>query len=170
MRWEEIDFHRAIWRLPSKEEYQPQRTKNGEEHVIHLSPQVLAIIAELPKEEGGLVFTTTGATSVSGFSKAKARLDCEMNAKLGRDLRPWRNHDLRRTMSTMMGEHLDIDQGVIDRIQNHITGVADGLKGVYQQQRYLQKRKDALLAWGAFIESLVSTQAENRQVSMHELK
>jgi integrase len=167
MRWEEIDFHRAIWRLPSKEEYQPQRTKNGEEHIVHLSPQALEIISELPREERGLVFTTTGVTSVSGFSKAKTRLDCGMSAKLGRDLRLWRNHDLRRTMSTMMGEHLDIDQSVIDRIQNHITGVADGLKGTYQQQKYLPKRKVALLAWGAFIETLVFRviQKEDRAVS-----
>ena len=168
VRWEEIDLNRQIWRLPPKEEYQPQRTKNGEEHIVDLSPQALAILEALPGERKGLVFTTTGKTSVSGFSKAKARLDNHMTTILSqrfdRPLLAWRVHDLRRTASTLMGEDLGIDTGVIDRIQNHITGVSDGLKGVYQQQKYRQARRAALIAWGAHVESLVSSVPEPTKI------
>jgi integrase len=166
MRWEEVDFEKLIWRLPSKEEYQPQRTKNGLEHIVDLNSPALVILNALPGERRGLVFTTTGATPVSGFSKAKVRLDVLMEKEFGSELRPWRNHDLRRTMSTMMAEHLGIDEGVIDRIQNHITGVSDGLKGVYQQQQYRQKRKAAMIAWGSFVELLVSGSADSNVVML----
>jgi integrase len=114
MRWDEINLEKGIWRLPSKEEYQPQRTKNGEEHIIDLSPQALAILEALPGERKKLVFTTTGDTSISGFSKAKERLDALMAKEFGRDPLPWRVHDLRRTVSTLMAEDLGVDEGVID--------------------------------------------------------
>jgi integrase len=157
MRWEEIDLEKGIWTLPSKEAFQPQRTKNGKEHVVDLSPQALAILAEAwPASRRGLIFTTTGNTHVSGFSKVKRRLDALMVKELGSELLPWRVHDIRRTVSTLMAEDLGIDEGVIDRIQNHITGISAGLKGVYQRQEYRPKRRAALIAWGAHVEALVS--------------
>ncbi|MGC2600660.1 MAG: hypothetical protein WA384_04830, partial [Rhodomicrobium sp.] len=110
----------------------------------------------LPGERRGFMFTTTGTTSVSGFSKSKVRLDGLMSEALGGAPEPWRLHDLRRSMATLMGEELEIDTGVIERVLNHISGSQGGLQGVYQRQQYKQKRKAALLAWGAVIERLVS--------------
>ena len=159
MHWREIDLQRAVWTIPA------ERTKNGEEHEVDLSPQALAILESLHGERRGLIFTTTGETPVSGFSKVKARLDKLMAAELRRhadddsecrDMKPWRNHDLRRTMATMMGDELEIDPGVIERILNHISGSQGGLQGIYQRQQYRGKRKAGMLAWGAFLERLVS--------------
>jgi hypothetical protein len=79
-----------------------------------------------------------------------------MAKELGRELPPWVVHDLRRTVSTLMAEDLGIDEGVIDRIQNHITGISGGIKGVYQRQEYRPKRRAALIDWGAHVEALVS--------------
>ena len=154
MRWAEIDLEKGLWRLPSKEEYQPQRTKNGAEHFVDLSPQALAILNELPGERTGFVLTTTGETSISGYSKVKRRLDILMQAELGGELRPWRNHDLRRTVSTLMGEDLNIDPAVIDRIQNHVTGLKANMRGPYQLQQLRGPRREALLRWGERVEDL----------------
>jgi len=79
-----------------------------------------------------------------------------MAKELGREPPLWRVHDIRRTVSTLMAEDLGIDEGVIDRIQNHITG---GVKGTYQRQEYRPKRRVALTAWGAHVEALVSGEA-----------
>ncbi len=156
MRWAEIDLEKGLWRLPSKEEYQPQRTKNGEEHFVDLSPQALAIFETLPGSRTGLVFTTTGITPISGFSKPKGRLDALMARELGGELQPWRNHDLRRTVSTLMGDDLGIDPAVIDRIQNHVTGLKANMRGPYQLQQLRGPRRDALLRWGEHVEKLTS--------------
>ncbi len=157
MRWAEIDLEKGLWRLPSKEEYQPQRTKNGEEHFVDLSPQALAILNGLPGVWTHYVFTTTGRTSVSGFSKAKRRLDSLMKAELGGELRDWRVHDLRRTVSTLMGDDgLRIDPAVIDRIQNHVTSLKANMRGPYQLQELREARREALLLWGAYVEKLTS--------------
>ena len=156
MGWPEIDFDRRIWRLPPAEEFQPQRTKNGQEHVIDLSAEVLTIITDLPRMHDGFVFSTTGRTPISGFGKAKARLDAAMQERLDKPLRPFRVHDIRRTVASLMGDDLDIDQGVIERCLAHLSGTQSGLMGTYQRQQYREKRKQAMSLWGAHISKLVT--------------
>ncbi len=150
MRWPELDLdlQRRIWRLPPAEEFQPRRTKNGQEHVVDLSPQAVAIIEGLPRLHSDLVFTTTGSTPISGFGKAKARLDAAMEKHLGKPLRPFRVHDIRRTVASLMGDDLDVDQGVIERCLGHLTGTQSGLMGTYQRQQYREKRKQAMTLVG----------------------
>ncbi len=112
MRWEEVKLKEGVWRLPSKEEYKPQRTKNGKAHVVDLSSSSRREFENLAGEQDGLVFTNTGTTPVSGFSKAKSRLDDHMSAilqtRFNKTLRPWRIHDLRRTAATLMAEDLHV--------------------------------------------------------------
>ena len=156
MRWPELDLQRRIWRLPPAEEFQPRRTKNGLEHIVDLSPQVVAIIERLPRMHDGFVFSTTGRTPISGFGRAKERLDAAMEKHLAKPLRPFRVHDIRRTVASLMGDDLDIDQGVIERCLGHLTGTQSGLMGTYQRQQYREKRKQAMSLWGTFIERLTS--------------
>ena len=156
MRWPELDLHRRLWRLPPAEEFQPRRTKNGQEHVIDLSPQAVAIIEGLPRIHDGFVFSTTGRTPISGFGRAKERLDAAMEKHLDKPIRPFRVHDVRRTVASLMGDDLDVDQGVIERCLGHLTGTQSGLMGTYQRQQYREKRKQAMILWGAFVERLAS--------------
>ena len=69
-RWSEFDLNRAQWNIPGT------RAKNGAEHIVALSEPVLAVLAAIPRiGRSPYLFTTTGASPVSGFSKGKARLD-----------------------------------------------------------------------------------------------
>ena len=70
------------------------RTKNKLPFLLPLSPAALALI---PANEHEIVFTTTGTTPPSSFSRAKEKLDSLMP-----DVGPWRVHDLRRTAVTGM--------------------------------------------------------------------
>lgn len=84
MSWSELDRATLFWRIPAA------RCKNGMEHLVDLSPQASRILNTLPRMECApglkLVFTTTGATPVSGWSNAKRQLDRliyeELNGKL----------------------------------------------------------------------------------------
>jgi integrase len=157
MRWPELDLQRRVWRLPPMEEFQPRRTKNGLEHLIDLSPQVMTIIQGLPRMHDGFVFSTTGRTPISGFGRAKERLDTAMEKRLGKSLRPFRVHDIRRTVASLMGDDLDLDQGVIERCLGHLTGTQSGLMGTYQRQQYREKRKQAMGLWGAHVAKIVAS-------------
>ena len=57
-----------LWIIPG------DRAKNGEPHAVPLSPEALAVLAEV-KRIGRFIFTTNGRIPISGYSKVKAALD-----------------------------------------------------------------------------------------------
>jgi integrase len=89
-------------------------TKSGVAHEIPLSDAVVEIIEGLPRVEGkgGFVFTTTGKTAVSGFCKAKAKVDAAILKAIRQEaeargpaveaLPHWTLYDLRRTVATSL--------------------------------------------------------------------
>lgn len=149
LRWSEVDIERLRITKPGS------RTKNGKEHITHLShpaaKELMSLKAALLKEERvpkGLVFTTTGRTPISGVSKAKKRLD----AILGEDFEPWRLHDLRTSFSTAMAES-GVPESVADRILNHsASGSApSAVARVYNKAEMLPQRAAALDRWAEMV-------------------
>lgn len=146
MRWAELDLERARWVIGK------DRAKNGKAHIVHLSPQTLTILTKLPRRaDTDLVFTTTGTSAVSGFSKAKATLDTRSHVS------NWRIHDLRRTAATYMADELRIAPVVVDRLLNHVSGAVRGVAAIYQRGEHLAEREAALDAWGLLVEDLVNS-------------
>jgi integrase len=86
-QWGEFDLDARTWTIPG------ERSKNGKPHVLPLSDQALVLVKSLPRWTGGeyLFSTTGGRRPVSGFSKAKARLN-DLSGTGG-----WKQHDIRRT-------------------------------------------------------------------------
>jgi integrase len=149
MTWAEIDLHKKTWVIPR------HRSKNDREHEVQLSAAAMAVLQSIARTTGdGLVFTTTGATPVSGFSKAKARLDAAMLAQKGAAIPEWTLHDLRRTATSGMAR-LNFPPHVVDKILNHAGGTISGVAAVYNRHAYLDERRAALEAWGRYIESLI---------------
>jgi integrase len=133
MSWDELDFERQIWRLAA------ERTKPGRPHAVPLSAPVMALLGGLPRL-GGLVFTTSGDRPVSGFSRAKARLD-NLTGLAG-----WRLHDLRRTAATNLAR-LGTAPHVVSAILNHAPqGVT---RQVYDRYSYEKEMREALERWAA---------------------
>jgi integrase len=143
------------------------RTKNRRVHDVPLSPLAREIIADVKKIAGkpGFVFTTTGTTPVSGFSRLKTRLDGLMT-KLAREeaadrdpaevkIPPWRLHDLRRTAVTGMAR-AGADLHVIERAVNHVSGSFGGIVATYQKHRYAAEVRAALEAWANLIGEITS--------------
>ena len=120
----------GTWTIPGA------RTKNHRPHAVPLPPVALDILAAVPRIEGDLVFTTTGTSPISGWSKIKRALDAVMGLKVS----PWRLHDLRRTAASGMSR-LGVRSEVVDRALNHITGSFRGVAGTYQRDP-LSARED----------------------------
>jgi hypothetical protein len=155
-RWSEIDPEAEIWTLPGA------RTKNGKPHIVHLSVLALEIIGAVPHIEGqDLLFSRTGATPASGFSRAKRRLDALLSADGdGTRIAPWTLHDLRRSATTGMAR-LGIAPHVVDRVLNHQAGTIRGVAAVYNRFEYLAERQAALEAWGRFVQNLAQPSRAN---------
>src|SRR5205807_5898065 len=120
MRWSEINLENRLWTLPAS------RVKNNELHEVPLSDAAVAIIAALPhiKTTKGFVFATRRDAAVSGFSRAKDRLDAAILAAMPEGAKApehWTFHDLRRTMASGMAP-LGIQLHVVEKILNHSSG------------------------------------------------
>ncbi|WP_158044434.1 tyrosine-type recombinase/integrase [Skermanella pratensis] len=144
-RWSEFDLDKGIWTIPGG------RAKNGVEHVVHLAPAALEVLGTLPRYDVEFLFTTTLTTSVSGFSRARARLGTDSGVT------GWCFHDLRRTFATMASQDLGLNPVVIDRILNHVSSTVRGIAAVYQRGQYLDQRKTALKAWACYVVALGRT-------------
>jgi integrase len=88
------------------------------------------------------LFTTTGETAISGWSKAKGALEIASGVK------DWRLHDLRRTMATNL-QKLGVRLEVTEAVLNHISGSHAGIVGVYQRHAFADEKRDALDKWAA---------------------
>lgn len=162
LNWSELDRANAVWTLPR------ERSKNGEANVIPLNRHALAVLNRLAGQEGtgrrewprrGLIFTTTGTTTVSGYSHAKHRLNA-LIAKLaaedataaGKPLQyvsvaPWRLHDARRTLATGL-QRLGVRFEVTEAVLNHTAGASrSGVAAVYQRHGWGPEKRQALDAW-----------------------
>jgi integrase len=169
MDWSEINLPKAVWLIPS------ERTKNGVEHEVHLSAGAVHLLANLPKPHQGMVFSVTGDAPVSGYSRAKERLDAAMikvrrrelglpeddaavqRALKAQEIPHFTFHDLRRTAVTKMAGRLKIAPHVVDKILNHTSGTIRGVAKIYNREKYLEERHAALEDWWDWIEALVGT-------------
>jgi integrase len=138
-RWEWLDPGRTRLEIPARE------YKTGKPQVVPLNTYAQVIIASLPHESAGpfLFSSDGGARPVSGFSKAKARLDRLLAEHFGRPLPPWVVHDLRRSMATHM-ERIGVEPHVIEVCLGHVL---KGVAGTYRQYGYLPEKARALQAW-----------------------
>jgi hypothetical protein len=104
--------------------------------------------------QGSFIFSTNGRTAVSGFGKAKARIDQRL-ASEGLESNAWTLHDLRRTMVTVMNEELRIAPHVVEAVVNHVSGSAKrGVAGVYNKALYIDERRMALNGWASWLAEL----------------
>ena len=165
LRWSEISMERAQWVIPGA------RTKNGKAHVIHLSEAALEVLRTIPRvKDQDLVFSTTGKTPISGFSKFKSAIDAAIvaeRAKVAKEageeaapLAPWVFHDFRRTgVSTLAA--FGFDSIVVDKLLNHQPAKLRGVASVYQRHEFGPERARALDAWAAFVVGDPSSGAGN---------
>jgi integrase len=151
----ELSDDGATWNIPGA------RTKNGRPHVVPLAPLARDLLAGLAGE-GALVFTSTGSTLISGWSKIKNRLDEAMLEAARKEsddtlIPPWRLHDLRRTCATGMAE-LGIAPHIIEAVLNHVSGARAGVAGIYNRALHSAEKKAALERWAVHIHGLVTSQ------------
>jgi len=153
----------AIWLLPA------DRTKMNNALRIPLSALARSLILEAINHEdrprdSPFVFTTTGETPVSGFTKARRRLDAaiqQARVKLAgvEDAEPmphWVVHDFRTTFNTHGCEILRVPPHVADRILNHVaTATRSKIMRVYNKSELFEARREALDAWARLVETRV---------------
>ena len=158
-----VDFEKKIWTIPS------ENSKNGRQHLIHLSAFALRQLMELIKFHTGPFLLNGRDAGKQPSAKPKPMSDKAISKAIRDRIRDepisrrttktgtlklsggeWSPHDLRRTMASRMGD-LGVEPHIIERCLNHVQ---QGIAGVYQKQEYMQERKVAFDKWGKQLQTL----------------
>jgi integrase len=153
LEWSEVSADNDVISLPSS------RTKNRRPHIVSVPAVGRDLIAAQPRT-GRFVFSRSGGLApISGWSKAKERVD-----KAAGIATPWKIHDLRRTAATKMAE-LGVSPHIVEAALNHVSGSKGGIAGVYNRHQYAAERKAALELWASHLQGIVS--GTKKVVSIH---
>jgi integrase len=158
LAWSEIFGDKIV--LPG------MRTKNGRDHVLPLSAPARAILATRPRMFGSEFVFGRGdnGKGFTGWSSTKVLLDERIKAA-GVKVKDWVNHDLRRTVATMMAE-IGIAPHVIEAVLNHVSGHKAGVAGIYNRATYDNEKRAALILWSDHLLGVVEGKAR-KVISMH---
>jgi integrase len=149
----ELNKSGAEWTIPAR------RHKSKKDFVLPLSDAAQALLKQLPKlGNGGWVFSTSGATSISGFSKFKTKMDELVLEKLrkhdpeAKPLPTWTTHDLRRTARSLMSR-ASVAPDHAERALGHVIG---GIRETYDRHEYVEEKRQAFEALAAQLERIIN--------------
>lgn len=163
----DFDMKANTWLIPE--------TKNGSEHLVHLSAFAVAQLEALIGAAAGSAYLLPGRPDPDGHERPisdkvltklvgdrqrdkplKGRSKASDTLLLARG--KWTPHDLRRTMATQMRQTLRVSSDVVERCLNHTP---QGIVGVYQTGDLLDERKAAFEAWGDELQRLMTADVSN---------
>jgi integrase len=141
----EFDLEGAVWRIS------PERTKMRRPHEVPLSPQALAVLAEIwPLSKNfELVFASIR-------SPLKPLSDMAMNAalrRMGFTQDEMTAHGFRSSASTILNER-GFNHDVIEAALGHQD--EDEIRRAYNRARYWDQRVALMNDWGRIVETLAS--------------
>jgi integrase len=156
MRWSELDLDADTWTLPA------ERSKNHRAHTVALPPAALDIIEAVPRTDRDHLF---GARAGAGFTSWPWHKE-QIDRRLADAAKPWRVHDLRRTVATRMAD-IGIEPHVIEAALNHYSGHRRGVAGIYNRSSYEGAVAAALERWADHLNGLVSGKKPATVVKLH---
>lgn len=159
MRRSELDLDKRLWTIPGN------RTKNGDNHVVPLSDLAFGIVSKLiEKLPAGVdpLFRGKDGNALHRMAVTRAVGRRQASTSKSADKRfageHWTPHDLRRTVATHMSlrtSGVSISEFHIALILNHRSTTKSSItQGVYIQNDYLPEMREALRAWGNFIDKI----------------
>lgn len=146
LRWRDVNLDAAAWEIPAALQ------KQGRVHGVPLSPPALAILEALPRCGEYAFSGSDGRAPLSGFSRAKRRLD----RMLPPDMPAWTIHDLRRTAASGMAR-LGIAPHVAEKVLGHEPAAIRGVAAIYNRHDYGDEKRRALEAWARHVLTIADT-------------
>jgi integrase len=135
-RWAEIDFEGKTWTVPA------ERMKRGNEHVVPLSDAALALLRDLPREDGPFLFIGAAAGGKLGETVMFRQL-----RRMGHD--DMTVHGFRATFRAWCAEQTSTEHIVAELSLGHTQ--KDELLKAYQRGALLEKRRQLMAVWANYI-------------------
>ena len=142
--WPEFDIEGAMWTVPAS------RMKMKQEHLVPLSRQAIALLAQLKETCGGSRFVFPGRNRdkpVSNNTMLFALYRLGYKGKMT-------GHGFRAVASTILNE-TGYRSELIERQLAH--GERDEVRAAYNRAEYLPERKKMMQQWSDYIDSVQTT-------------
>lgn len=151
MEWTWVDFDAAMLTIPAASMKRTKQGKvTGKPHLVPLAPQALACLRrmEVLSGHGRYVFPSllTGERPMSDNTVNTAL------RRMGYSKDDMTAHGFRAMARTIIGEHLDIDDDVIEAQLAH--GKAGPLGMAYDRTTYMAQRRAMMVEWADYLEKL----------------
>lgn len=151
MKWKDINFDESVWSIASEDD------KSKTPHAVPLPKLAIDILKNIPRFDTEYVFTTNSKTAVSGFSKAKQKID-ELSG-----VSDWVLHDTRRVVRTNLSK-IGISPDIAKLTLGHAV---QGIDAVYDRYSYFPQRKNAINAWANKLLEITSDKVSAKVVAIH---
>lgn len=135
--WKEFDLERKVWTIP------PERSKNGQEHEVPLSPIALTLIHHLRRRFGE---TDYAIPSRCWEARDGAPITIRALSQGIRDRRAhfglprFTPHDLRRTAASLMTAN-GVPRLHVEKVLNHTI---DDVAEIYDRHDYRKEKREAV--------------------------
>ncbi len=139
--WAEIDLDSALWIIPA------ERMKMKSEHVVPLTGQALAILAEIKEMSGGGRYVFPGRNSNKPISNNTMLFALYRLGYKGK----MTGHGFRAIASTILNE-TGFKPDVIERQLAHCE--RNQVRGAYNRADYLPERKRMMQFWADYLDSI----------------
>ena len=149
--WAEFDLSNALWIIPAG------RMKMKAEHVVPLSRQALAILAELKEMSGGSRFVFPGRNRDKPISNNTMLFALYRLGYKGK----MTGHGFRAVASTILNE-AGFKPDVIERQLAHCEH--NQVRGAYNRAEYLPERKRMMQHWADYLDMV---EAGAKVIPMH---
>jgi integrase len=137
-RWNEIDEDSATWTIPAS------RMKAGKEHRVPLSTAALELLHQQRE-------TSTSELIFPGARYGKPLSDMTLSSVLRRMEEPFVPHGFRSSFRDWAAEETDYSNEIQEMALAH--AVSNRVEAAYRRGDLLEKRRNLMRDWGAYITS-----------------
>lgn len=143
-RWEEFHFDIGEWRIPE------ERMKNRQPHIVPLSRQALAVLAELHPLTGGYGYLFPSPRTWKRPMSDNAVLAAMRRMGIGKE--EMCGHGFRAMARTILDEVLNYRVDWIEHQLAHAVRDANGR--AYNRTAHLEGRREMMQGWADYLDSL----------------
>jgi integrase len=140
--WKEVDLKKAEWRIP------PERMKMGDEHIVPLSKQSVAVLQELKPLTGQSAFVFPNQHKTFGFMSENTMLYGLY--RMGYHSKAT-GHGFRATASTILNEN-GFQPSIIERQLAHAE--RNEVRAAYNHAEYLPERRKMMQWWADYLDGV----------------
>jgi len=143
--WSEIDFENKLWTVPA------ERMKAGREHRVPLTGRALAILEQAALLRRPAAGDDSEALLFPSAKVGRPLSDMTLSAVLRRmGLGQYTVHGFRSSFRDWVGDCTTFPREVAEAALAHVVG---GTEGAYRRGDALEKRRELMRAWAAYIDT-----------------